>query len=106
MHEKHQVDTTFVPFMICTGEPEYIEYFAGWDRTMQHVGVTRDFKKEKDQVRQCRGNIRRLEMGEYVAKALVGAIIPEIDHLNEDSQWYLLIFFLPTSILVFFNQGK
>ena len=84
MIEKREQETTFVQFLICTDEPQHVDYLTGWDRTMKHVDVTRDFKKEKDLIQQYRRNAHPFTMGDYVVKALVGAIVPEIDVLNED----------------------
>ena len=84
MREKRQPVTTFVQFLICTDEPQYVDYLTGWDRMMENVHVTQDFKREKKQIQQCRGTAHPFTMGDYVVKALVGAIVPEIDALNED----------------------
>lgn len=84
MIEKRQQETTFVQFLICTDEPQHVDYLTGWDRTMKNVDVTRDFKREKDRIQQCRRYAHPFTMGDYVVKALVGAIVPEIDVINED----------------------
>jgi hypothetical protein len=86
MREKRQEETTFVQFLICTDEPYHMDYLTGWDRTMKNVDVTRDFKREKQQIQQCRGTAHPFTMGDYVVKALVGPIVPEVDVLNEGSQ--------------------
>ena len=65
-----------------------MDYLTGWDRTMKNVDVTQDFKREKQQIQQCRGTAHPFTMGDYVVKALVVPIVPEIDALNEGPQWF------------------
>lgn len=63
-----------------------MDYLTGWAQAMRNVDVTRDFKREKQQIQQCRGTAHPFTMGDYVIKALVGAIVREIDAWNEDPQ--------------------
>ena len=50
---------------------------------MKNVDVTDDFKNEREQVRQCSSANYPFTKGDYVVKALIGAIDPEIDGINE-----------------------
>jgi hypothetical protein len=61
MREKRRIETTYVSFLLCTDDPTCDDYLTEWDRTGELF----------------------FSRGEYVVKALVGAIDPEIDALNE-----------------------
>jgi hypothetical protein len=83
VREKRQLDTTFISFLLCTDDPVSVEYLNEWDRTMPNVDVTDDFHTEREKIRRYRGQNYSFSRGDYVVKALVGAIDPEIDALNE-----------------------
>ena len=85
MLHRRKVETTFVTFLPCTDDSKYLDCLKGWDRTMRHVDVTETFHRERDQVRRYRGPEFSFALGDYVVKALVGAIDAEIDRLNEPS---------------------
>lgn len=52
---------------------------------MEHFDITRSFQEERDLVLRNR-IVREFTFGDYVVKALVGAIVPEIDRLDESPQ--------------------
>ena len=84
MQENRRIETTHVSFLLCTDEPECVEYMRKWDEEMDNVDVTDDFHTERDRIRQCRKNKSyAFSYGDYVVKALVGAIDAEMDALNE-----------------------
>jgi hypothetical protein len=84
MLEKRQPDTTYVSFIVCTDDAASVKYLRKWDKTMQHVDVTDDFRTERDIIRRCKKQKDYpFSFGDYVVKALVGAIVPEIDRLDE-----------------------
>jgi hypothetical protein len=83
MREKRQVETTYVSFLICTDDPTCVNYLNEWDRTMANVDVTDDFNTERNKIWQCQGHDYPFTLGDYVVKALVGAVDPEINAINE-----------------------
>jgi len=84
MRDKRRTDTTYVSFLLCTDDPACVDYLDEWDRTMKNVDVTDDFYTEREKIRRCRRQSNYpFSRGDYVVKALVGAIDPEIDALNE-----------------------
>ncbi|CAF4714343.1 unnamed protein product, partial [Rotaria sp. Silwood1] len=83
MRNERQSETTHVSFLICTDEPESVDYLAHFDRTMKNVDVTDDFKTEKATICRHQGANFKFSKGDYIVKALVGAIDQEIDELNE-----------------------
>jgi hypothetical protein len=83
MEETRQPETTYVSFLVCTDETDRIDYLSEWDRTMLNVDVTDDFHTETEKIRKCQDNNFPFTYGDYIVKALVGAIIPNIDRLNE-----------------------
>ncbi len=84
MQEKRQAETTYVSFLLCTDDPTCVDYLTEWDRTMENVDVTDDFHTERDKIlRHSKKDDYHFSRGDYVVKALVGAIDPEIDGLDE-----------------------
>jgi hypothetical protein len=83
MREKRQADTTYVSFLICTDDPTCVNYLNEWDRTMTNVDVTDDFNTEREKIRRYRGPNYPFSHGDYVVKALTGAIDRQIDIINE-----------------------
>ena len=84
MRYTRQVETTYVSFLLCTDEPSCVDYLNEWDQTMPNVDVTDDFHTEREKVlRYAKNPNQRFSRGDYVVKALVGAIDPEIDALGE-----------------------
>jgi hypothetical protein len=84
MKEKRHVDSTFVSFLVCTDDLAGVNYLNEWDKVMSNVDVTRDFHTEREKIRQCRKqNNYPCSYGDYVVKALFGAVVPELDALNE-----------------------
>lgn len=83
MQETRQPATTYVSFLLCTDNPHSVEYLREWDRTMENVDVTDDFITEREKIRQCCGDNYHFSHGDYVIKALIGAIDPEIDKTDE-----------------------
>ena len=82
VHER-QSETTHVMFLVCTDDPACVEYLTEWDQTMTNVDVTGNFKAEREKVRRYRGANYPFSNGDYIVKALVGAIDREMDNLNE-----------------------
>ena len=85
MRNERQAATTFVTFLACTDDEASVSYLSQWDRTMQNVDVVDDYKSERDEVRRVRGPQYPFTFGDYVAKALLGAIDPQMDLLDESS---------------------
>ncbi len=84
MRYTRQKDTTHVSFLLCTDDPSCVDYLNEWDRTMDNVDVTDDFQTERAKVLQyAKKSNQRFSRGDYVVKALIGAIDPEIDALGE-----------------------
>jgi hypothetical protein len=83
MREKRQADTTYVSFLVCTDDPPCVDYLNQWDQTMANVDVTNDFHTEREKFRHYRGQNCRFTYGDYVVKALIGAIDQQIDIMNE-----------------------
>lgn len=76
-------DTTFIHFLLCTDDEFYVKVFCDLDRRLTNVDVTEEFETEKKKILQLRGVEHQFTFGDFVAKALLGPIDPEIDALNE-----------------------
>ena len=84
LKETRNSNTTYVSFLLCTDEREYVDYMENWDRDMVHVDVTDDYDTELKKIRRYQENPSyAFTEDDYIVKALVGSIIPHIDRLNE-----------------------
>ncbi len=83
MNEERHSETTHIMFLICTDDPTCVQYLTEWDRKMVNVDVTDNFNAERDKIRRFRGPNYPFSKGDYIVKALVGAIDPEIDNIND-----------------------
>jgi hypothetical protein len=84
MRHIRQVETTYVSFLLCTDDPSCVNYLSKWYRTMANVDLTDDFHTERERVLRCsKKPDQRFSRGDYVVKALVGAIDPEIHVFDE-----------------------
>jgi len=84
MRYTRKSETTYVSFLLCTDEQRCVDYLEKWDRTMTHVDVTDDYNTELRKIRLCQevGNYS-FSYDDYIVKALIGSIVPEIDRLNQ-----------------------
>ena len=80
---KRNPKTTFVNFLSCTNDPRYKTTMHRWDHEIENLDVTDDYTTECERVRDVRGPNARLSRGDYVVKALIGAIDPEIDSMDD-----------------------
>lgn len=76
-------DTTHVMFLLCTDEPSCVNYLTQWTQTMRNVGLTDDFRTEKEKFRNNHGPNLPFSLGDYVVKAVIGAIDTDIDLITE-----------------------
>ena len=83
MRNERQSNTTYVTFLACTDDDESIGYLSQWDRTMMNVDVVDDYKTEREEIRRTKGYNFPFSFGDYVVKALLGAVDPQIDALDE-----------------------
>lgn len=84
MKKVRNAETTYVSFVICTDDTVGVDYLDRWDKTMQNVDINDDYKTQRNKIRQCRGQINYpFTHGDYIVKALVGAVVPELDRLDE-----------------------
>ena len=83
MRNERQSNTTHVSFLACTDDDSSVAYLSEWDRTMINVDVIDDYKSEREEVRQNRGFSYPFSFGDYVVKALLGAVDPQMDALDE-----------------------
>ncbi|CAF3705060.1 unnamed protein product [Rotaria sp. Silwood1] len=83
MRNERQANTTYVTFLACTDDESSVAYLSQWDRTMMNVDVVDDYKTEREEVRRTRGYNYPFSFGDYVAKALLGAVDPQMDLLDE-----------------------
>ncbi|UJR32351.1 hypothetical protein I4U23_019814 [Adineta vaga] len=83
MRNERQANTTYVTFLACTDDESSVAYLSQWDRNMMNVDVVDDYKSEREEVRRIRGPNFPFSFGDYVAKALLGAVDSSMDQLDE-----------------------
>ncbi|UJR19823.1 hypothetical protein I4U23_022956 [Adineta vaga] len=83
MNSERRIDTTFIMFLICTDDPACVDYLNDWDKTMTNVDVTDDYKTEREKIQGYQGKDYPFSKGDYIVKALIGAIDRKMDDLNE-----------------------
>jgi hypothetical protein len=83
MQFERQSDTMHVVFLTCTDKKSNVAYLSQWDRTMINVDVIDDYETEREEVRRMRGRRYPFSFGDYIAKALLGAVDPQMDLLDE-----------------------
>ena len=83
MRKKRRSDTTHVMFLLCNDNPECVEFLSKWDRDMDNVDVLDDYRTERDKVRRTRGDTHPFGYGEYILKALLGAVDHKWDAIGE-----------------------
>lgn len=83
MRNERNPNTTYVTFLACTDDEGSVSYLSQWDRTMMNVDVVDDYKTEREEVRRNKGYNFPFSFGDYVAKALLGAVDPTMDSLDE-----------------------
>ena len=84
MNVVRNAETTYVSFLLCTDDANSMKYLKKWDRNMAHVDVTDDYDSELVRIRKCQEDENfPFTKDDYIVKALIGSIIPDIDLLNE-----------------------
>jgi hypothetical protein len=74
MRNERNAKTTHVMFLLCTDEPDYIDYLTKFKRTMRNVDVYDDYETEKKKIRRLRGDNHTFSRSDYIVQALVGAV--------------------------------
>ncbi|CAF1518433.1 unnamed protein product, partial [Rotaria sordida] len=83
MRHERQSNTMYVTFLACTDDEASVDYLSKWDRSMINVDVVDDYKSEREEVRRIKGFNYPFSFGDYVVKALIGAVDPQMDALDE-----------------------
>ncbi|CAF1342990.1 unnamed protein product [Rotaria sp. Silwood1] len=81
MNEERRIETTHVMFLICTDDPTCVDYLNEWKRIMKNVDVTDDYKTEREKIQKSHGLNMPFSIGDYIVKALVGAIDPTMKNI-------------------------
>ncbi|KAI9335955.1 hypothetical protein BDR26DRAFT_518403 [Obelidium mucronatum] len=72
-----------VVFLACTDDDNEIAYLNEWDKKIPCLDVVDDYYTERKEILAVQGNNFPFSRGDWVCKALLGAIDPEIDALDE-----------------------
>ena len=84
MTQAGRAERIHVSFLICSDDDDGVAYLSDWDKQMINVDTTDDYITERNKVRRYR---RRPDYpfshGDYIVKAMMGSVVPELDRLNE-----------------------
>lgn len=83
LRNERNPNTTYITFLACTDDDSSVSYLSQWDRTMMNLDVVDDYKTEREEVRRNKGSNFPFSFGDYVVKALLGAVDPQMDSLDE-----------------------
>ncbi|KAJ3031384.1 UNVERIFIED_CONTAM: hypothetical protein HDU68_004463 [Siphonaria sp. JEL0065] len=72
-----------IVFLACTDDENEIAYLNEWDKRVPCLDVVDDYYSERKEILAVQGNGFPFSRGDWVCKALLGAIDPEIDALDE-----------------------
>lgn len=75
----------YTSIVACTDDATSVEYLNRWDRDLPRLDVVDDFRSERNEIRLAKGDDFPFTFGDYVVKALVGSIDPELDNMDENS---------------------
>jgi hypothetical protein len=73
----------FVTFLACTDDDDSIDYLNQWDKEIKYFDVVDDYLNERKQIREVQGASFQFGYGDYIVKALLGSLVPELDQLDE-----------------------
>jgi len=80
------IDNLTISFLVCTDEKESVDYLDEWmeDKNMK-IDVTEFYENELEEMKIKHGQDFKFSLGEYVIKALLGGICPQIrDYYESD----------------------
>lgn len=78
------INKTFYSIILCTDDEEIeksyrvLEYNPRYNRGVQGVDVTEDYRGETRDVKRARGQSYRFTFGDYIVKTVIGAIDPSV----------------------------
>ena len=84
MKQVRRAEQTHVSFLVCSDDDDGVAYLSDWDKQMTNVDTTDDYITERNKVRRYRQRPDYpFSHGDYIVKAMMGSIVPELDRLNE-----------------------
>lgn len=85
------IEQIYVTFLACTDDLAAVNYLNKWDSEIQNVDVVDDYKSELKEIKKKQGNDTIFTYGDYIVKAMVGSIDPELDRLDENKCQCLIL---------------
>ncbi len=73
----------FTNIVACTDDERSIGYLNGLDRELPRLDVVDDYASELAEIRRLRGLNYNFSFGDYVTKAMLGSINPDLDRHDE-----------------------
>ncbi len=67
---------TYVTFLACTDDLQAVNYLSYWDKAIPKLDVLDDYRSERAEIQRTRGITFPFSFGDYIVKALLGAIDP------------------------------
>lgn len=73
---------TYVSFLACTDNLQDVAYLSNWDRNLPNVDVIDDYRSERTEIQRTLGSTYPFSFGDYIVKALLGAVDPWFDTMD------------------------
>ena len=76
-------DFCFTNIVACTDDVTSIGYLNGLDIELPRLDVIKDYKTEENEIKSVQRSDFQFAYGDYVTKAIIGSVFPELDSLDE-----------------------
>jgi hypothetical protein len=83
LKNRQPIDRIFINIVACTDDDNSMDYLNKWDRTIKNLDVIDDFRNERLEIKNIKGNNFQFSYGDYVVKSLIGSVDPTIDKFDE-----------------------
>lgn len=74
----------YISIVACTDDENIITFLDKIDKIVPAVDVNDDYRSEKAQIQKVQGPKFAFSFGDYVAKTMLGSIVPTMDKLDEE----------------------
>ena len=78
-----RTNTTHTTIVACTDDDNSVSYLNRWDIQIPRLDVVDDYRSERTEVKNAKGQNFSFSFGDYVVKSLIGSIDHEFDSLDQ-----------------------
>lgn len=80
---KNRPSYVFTNIAACTNDQNAIGYLNGLDKELPRLDVIDDYQTEAEQIAKIKGSKYKFSFGDYVTKAMLGSVNPDLDRQDE-----------------------